>query len=145
MGAAKLAILFFYLRISPDRRFRISVYVTMGIVVAATIALTLPQLFACRSLSDTWTPTFSRLLFRKCIDLPKFSLAVAGVNFATDILVIALPIPMLRGLNMPLRQKIAVGLWFAIGSLSVLSRPDVTVLHRCADSILVPVLSASSA
>lgn len=50
----KLSLLFFYLRIFPDQKFRRIVYIVMGIVLAYLGTFMIAQFLQCRPLNQTW-------------------------------------------------------------------------------------------
>jgi hypothetical protein len=51
-----------------------------------------------------------------CVDLNAFFLSTASINAATDVALLILPFSLLKGLNMPVRQKIVAAAMFLTGS-----------------------------
>lgn len=54
---------------------------------------------------------------RKCINLNAGVWVAAAINIALDLLVVALPVPQVRGLALPNKKKIQVTIMFSIGIL----------------------------
>ena len=48
--------------------------------------------------------------------LNKVAIAQAVINIVTDVIIIALPIPTIYHLHMPMKQKISVGVILGLGS-----------------------------
>jgi hypothetical protein len=112
----KLSILLLYLRISPERKFRIAVQLVIAIVVGYNLASAFANLFSCNPISKTWDVSITE---GSCINRPLFYFANAGANIGTDVIMIVLPIPMLWNLQLPMRQKLALIGIFMAGSLYV--------------------------
>lgn len=56
VSCAKLSILFFYLRLSPDRNFRISVYVLVALTTAYTVIYNIVIFLLCDPPDKAWFP-----------------------------------------------------------------------------------------
>ena len=69
-------------------------------------------LFAGDPVSAAWT---GKGRFR--FDITKLGVAQAGTSIALDIVVLVFPIPVLWGLHMKTRRKIAIALIFWLGAL----------------------------
>lgn len=94
-------------------------YVYTSIVVAVgawCVAMILQCFFLCRPLAGFWDKTLPGV---KC--LPELTTWLGGAigNILTDLLVFALPIPMLSKLNLPGAQKAMLLGVFSLGFLSV--------------------------
>lgn len=55
-----------------------------------------------------------------CINRPAVYLANGVLNVVTDFVILLLPVPMIRGLQMPFRQKLLLAAMFSVGSLWVM-------------------------
>lgn len=105
----KLALLVLYWRINPSPVFRGSIIATAVMLVG-------------------YTATFSGLFAGPCnplatgsgVCLNNIALAQAVLNIFTDAVIILLPIPTIHNLNIPLKQKVQVGIILALGSAYVL-------------------------
>ena len=111
---AKLSLLTFYLRLSPERWFRLANWVTIFIIVGYTIGIFLSLIFACNPIAKSWDPSITE---GTCINSASLFIATAVANIATDIILFVLPIPMVIKLQIPLLQKIGLAFIFTIGSL----------------------------
>lgn len=102
---AKLSLLALYYRLNPDRKIRACIYGLAGLVFGYSLAITIVAAGPCNPRTHT---------DQKC--LTDLNLFMACINIITDFLILCLPIPMLRALQLPLKQKILLGLVFALGS-----------------------------
>lgn len=114
VGLAKVAILLFYLRLNPDRGFRTAVYISLILTISYVIALSLAILFACQPVARFWNP----FLEGHCLDARKLYLANAILNVIFDFVVLLVPVPMLRKLQVSTRQKLVIGALFSLGSVT---------------------------
>lgn len=93
------------------------VYTSIVVVIGAwCMAMILQCFFLCRPLAGFWDKTLPGV---KC--LPELSTWLGGAigNILTDLLVFALPIPMLSKLNLPGAQKAILLGVFSLGFMSV--------------------------
>ncbi|PPJ57690.1 hypothetical protein CBER1_00166 [Cercospora berteroae] len=127
---AKVSILMLYLRLSPEKWFKFSIYTTMAFVTSFTIATSLALVFACVPLARVWDPTVTD---GHCLNPGKVYLSMAGMNAATDVIMLILPMPLLNSLNLAFRQKMGIMLIFGVGSLTM-----ITSLVRLA--LMIPLL-----
>lgn len=114
MMFAKIAVLLCYLRITPQASFRLAVYIMIGVVVAYNIALMAALIFSCRPIAKSWDATIT---YGSCINRPAVYLANGILNIVTDFAILLLPLPMIKNLQMPTRQKVLLAAFFAVGSL----------------------------
>ncbi|KAI9810441.1 MAG: hypothetical protein M1826_003610 [Phylliscum demangeonii] len=114
MMFTKFAILIFFRRLSPQKVFRMAIYVTAFIVFGSYLSLGLALFFACHPIAMNWDITITH---GSCINRAAVYLATAGANIATDFAILLLPIPMLWHLQIPKRQKYGLALVFGAGSL----------------------------
>ncbi|KAA8625052.1 hypothetical protein PtrSN002B_006133 [Pyrenophora tritici-repentis] len=125
---AKLSLLALYYRLNPDRTIRMCIYGLAGLVFGYSLSITVVAAGPCNPQTHT---------DQKC--LTDLNLFMACINIITDFLILCLPIPMLRALQLPLKQKVLLGLVFALGSgvvvistvriiyvYSMISNPDST-------------------
>ncbi|KAK2667840.1 hypothetical protein RAB80_017031 [Fusarium oxysporum f. sp. vasinfectum] len=116
-GFTKLSLLTYYLRISPQRFFRIAVWISIGVVSVYTIVITLMMFLVC-------TPPRKAFNFKvdgKCMDAAILYMATAVSNIVTDVILFILPIPTIYNLHMPGIQKAGVIVVFGIASMTVVS------------------------
>ncbi|KAI0023811.1 hypothetical protein F4780DRAFT_776435 [Xylariomycetidae sp. FL0641] len=104
----KLAILTLYHKVNPGPIFRICVYAIASLMTCYTVILTVFIAGPCNAV---------HLGNTSCLN--SVTLAQSGLNIATDIAIIILPIPMIHSLKMPFKQKLALGGILALGSAVV--------------------------
>jgi hypothetical protein len=102
---AKFSLLVLYHRIDPHKWTRICVYVIAMIVFGYSLATTLMVSTTCNPL---------HVAASGCLAI--MGLWQASLNIVTDGLIILLPMPMLYRLQLPINQKIFLGVLFSLGS-----------------------------
>ncbi|RYP69772.1 hypothetical protein DL771_005881 [Monosporascus sp. 5C6A] len=112
VGFAKVSILLFYLRLSPQRWFHIVVYTLIGAVSCYSTVYLLLNIFPCRPIAAAWDRNIEK---KTCLDAWKAYWALSIFNILMDVATLMLPIPVIAPLNMPKKQKISVCLLFATG------------------------------
>lgn len=115
-ATCKIVILMFYLDINEvSTRFRWSVFATMFIVASVGISMFLSSLFACvpmRKIYDDSVPG-------ACYDRAAQYEAYAILGVITDLMIIAIPIPMVFQLHVSTRRKLGLLALFLVASLYV--------------------------
>ncbi|KKA29028.1 hypothetical protein TD95_004044 [Thielaviopsis punctulata] len=113
--ATKTSILMFYLRLSKNTNavLRLASWVVLVIVNLAGAVLTLMNIFQCRPIRAGWGPWEEGA---KCIPLLTEFICAAPVNVITDLAILVLPLPVLTGMKLPLRQKIILVGTFLLGA-----------------------------
>ncbi|KAJ1715169.1 hypothetical protein NYO67_2714 [Aspergillus flavus] len=110
-GFTKVSVLVFYMRIFPSRNFHRAVWSIVFIAAGYSVASVLANVLSCKPVDKAWYPTKTGY----CMNRPVFYFANAGLGIFTDFATVIVPIPWLRRLQMPLRQKIAVSCILAMG------------------------------
>lgn len=112
--ATKTSILVFYLRMASTTQIwlRIASYVTLVLVNFSGVILTILNAFQCEPLTEGFSPVQPA---KACRSLVTLYLCSAPVNIFTDLAILVLPIPVLTGMRLPLRQKIILVATFALG------------------------------
>lgn len=112
--ATKTSILIFYLTLSVSQRvFYWTTIMTLVIVNVSGLALSFLNIFVCRPMSIIFTnpkPDYAR-----CTDIVTLYLSSAPVNIVTDLLILLLPMPVLKGLRLPRKQKLILYVTFGFG------------------------------
>ncbi|KAG7138076.1 hypothetical protein HYQ45_004728 [Verticillium longisporum] len=111
INLTKASILALYLRIFVQRWCRICCYVLVSIILAYMVATTASSIFQCSPISGAWDKSSKPT----CIDLTKNWYANAGFSIATDILILLLPMQPIWASKLPVNQKRALMLVFALG------------------------------
>ncbi|KAF4632484.1 hypothetical protein G7Y89_g5648 [Cudoniella acicularis] len=112
---ARLSIPLFYAGIFITRSFRIAVYVMYAVIVGWGIAFTFTYTFQCNPSNPLWAQQQGKRV--GCVDISvNFYYAVSTILI--DVMVLALPWPMVWRLKMELKQKIAVLSIFMLGAIA---------------------------
>lgn len=109
----KIALLVFYLRISPQKYLRWGVFAAIFIILGYTFSLLFGLIFACTPIKKSFNVLVKE---GHCIDVISLYIATAACNIASDVILFFLPIPMVMNLQMPLKQKLGLFFVFGIGS-----------------------------
>ena len=115
VGVTKTSILLLYLRIFVQRWFRITTICIMSVVIAFTIASVMASIFQCSPIEFAFDKKIPG--GGKCINLTILWFFGAGFNILSDFVIIALPIPVIRSLKLPIRSKVALGGVLSLGLL----------------------------
>ncbi|KAK3367556.1 hypothetical protein B0H63DRAFT_83670 [Podospora didyma] len=113
---AKLALLLLYRRLAPQRWFQILVWSVMFVVVGSSVGIMFAAIFPCRPVSAAWDITIAEFT---CINRVALYEATAILGAITDVMVLAVPIPIVVTLQIPRRQKIGLVALFSIGAITV--------------------------
>lgn len=116
LWVVKLSILLFFRRIFSVQAFRSVNNIFIGITVAWGIAFTFTVAFQCTPVSTIWNK-FEMEYTANCVQVHPFYLFLAISDLILDISIYFLPIPHVWQLQLPLRQKFAVGGIFLLGSM----------------------------
>ncbi|KAJ0158838.1 hypothetical protein CTA2_10764 [Colletotrichum tanaceti] len=132
-GFTKLSLLTFYLHLSPQKWFRVAVWAGIVVVSLYTGCIAILMLFHCSPVRKAFDPNITG---GTCLNVGVLYMATAVSNVVTDVMLFALPMPMIFNLRMKLAQKIGAVLIFAIGSLTVAtSIVRLTLLPRLLSSL----------
>ena len=109
----KESICFLYLRLFNvgHRRFRRTVIASMAFIALYYVIATILTIFECTPVKKSW----DKPLPGTCLDLQAFFFANAAFNVITDVLVMALPIPVIAKLQIKRRQRLGLALIFFVG------------------------------
>ena len=112
--ATKTSILVFYLSLAKNQQvFRIATWATLLVVNIAGLALTFLNIFQCHPIGAVFAATVPPSA--TCTDIVALYLSSAPVNIITDLAILFLPMPILTGLRLPLKQKIILVITFGFG------------------------------
>ncbi|CEJ55395.1 hypothetical protein PMG11_01657 [Penicillium brasilianum] len=113
----KMSILFLYLRIFPEiRLFRNCVIATMVFTTVAIIIIVPMDIWQCVPVHAIWE---LKREDARCLNISGVAYASAGVNIATEIAVLILPLPLLRRLRTGIAQKVGLYALFGCGILVI--------------------------
>lgn len=114
VGTTKMSFVFLYLELFPIKWF---IWVCHGVnisIVAAIIAFDAGTIFQCTPIPYFWNRSIPG---GYCVETAAFWYGHAGWNSAADIMILLLPIPVIRSLQMGRAQKMAVMGVFGLGAL----------------------------
>ena len=112
--ATKTSILIFYLSLAKNQQvFRVATWSTLIVVNVAGLALTFLNIFQCRPVGAVFAASIPPSA--TCTDIVALYLSSAPVNIITDLAILFLPMPILTGLRLPLKQKIILVITFGFG------------------------------
>ncbi|KAH7042161.1 hypothetical protein B0J12DRAFT_630222, partial [Macrophomina phaseolina] len=110
-GLAKLSILCQYLRVFVSRRTTIATWLTVIVVTAYTLEAIFLGIFSCVPVQKYW----QRTLAGKCMDNPVYYYFNAAVNMLINLIIIAIPFPVLLRLNISNHNKYGMIIAFSFG------------------------------
>jgi fucose permease len=131
--ATKTSILILYLRLAKVTQviLRIASYVTLAIVIVAGVVLTFLNAFQCSPVISAFSPD----IHGKCVSIVTLYLCSAPVNIITDLAILVLPIPVLTGMQLPLKQKAILVFTFALGIFAtIIDVVRIYYLQRALDT-----------
>lgn len=111
----KVSILFFYLRIFPNPRFRQVCYMVMAWVSITGLIFLLLQIFQCIPVDyvwNGWTGTYGPHI---CLDVNTQVYAAAGFSIVQDFVILALPLPLIAKLKASWKAKLGIMVMFSLG------------------------------
>lgn len=114
IAAAKASILMLYMRVfSVDDRFFLSVKIAHLLNIMWLIAAILSLVFQCSPVEKAWNP----LKKGKCFSFAKLTIAIEVPNALLDFAIMALPMSMLRKLQVRLHDKLVLAVVFFLGGM----------------------------
>lgn len=111
----KMSMLFFYLKIFPERTVRRMLWGTVIFNVCFGIFFVVLTTFQCQPVSYYWTK-WDGEHSGKCLSISAIAWANAGVSIALDIWMLAIPLSQLRKLHLHWKKKIGVAMMFIVGA-----------------------------
>ncbi|KAH7039470.1 hypothetical protein B0J12DRAFT_762765 [Macrophomina phaseolina] len=117
----KLSILCFYRRMATntiERWFLHTVWASMAFVIGYTLTFILTTFLGCTPLVAYWNqvdPLWSRTHDWHCFNEGAAMLSASAISVMQDVLACGLPLLLFRKLQIPRRQKIALGCIFSVG------------------------------
>lgn len=135
----KASITLQYHRIFPGSRIRIACSGALFFLIIYGLWVVVGSFLTCVPVRRFWDDTVEG----NCLNRDAFWLSTAIVHIVTDVVLLAMPMPILIRLNIPKRQRIALVLVFALGGLyiplqSVSNNPhQIMFLAQKVNSVLV--------
>lgn len=116
LALLKMSLLFFYLRIFPDKKIRRLLYGTIVFNLIWGTVFTLISLFECRPISYYWT-NWDGEHTGNCFDQNLLGWSNAIISIVEDIWMLAIPLSQLKSLHLHWKKKIGVAVMFITGTL----------------------------
>ncbi|RYP64333.1 hypothetical protein DL770_009222 [Monosporascus sp. CRB-9-2] len=115
LSFVKISILFLYFRLftSASSALRRVSHVIVTIVVLASLWSIFSSALFCLPVAAFWDKSIGG----KCFPQKPMWYAAAALNILTDFMILILPLPSIKNLQLPRRQKLALSFIFAIGFL----------------------------
>ena len=92
-------------------------YVTMAFLTVSYVVLFFLAVFQCIPVQAIWNLDIKNA---KCISIGDISYANAAVNIATEVVILIMPIPVLKQLQLSFKRKVALYALFGAGIVYVL-------------------------
>lgn len=112
-------MLHLYITLFWTKEFKLVASAVIGLVAAYWFTTIVLMFFLCTPFRYLWDKTIQGT----CINLPAAWLSVSIINMILDLIIIAMPMPMLWNLRMPVSKKIAVSGIFSLGFMYVYIQP----------------------
>jgi hypothetical protein len=112
----KACMLFMFARVTVGTTHIKWIRFVAAYVVVGWIAVEIAFFTACRPFNGYWAVPPPN---PQCTTLEHFAIVQATFNISSDLFIIAIPIPMIASLSLPLKQKIGLGLLFSMGTFVV--------------------------
>lgn len=123
----QLSILAFYLRIMTDRMTRKIVWSFIVLVASFGVGNLFSMIFQCWPISFFWEGWKGEMIPASQIDMNLFSFVRGGLEIVVDLIILALPLPMLLKLQMKLQKKLQILSMFCVGF--VITGVSIARLH----------------
>ncbi|EEH16402.2 hypothetical protein PABG_06489 [Paracoccidioides brasiliensis Pb03] len=124
----KISIILFYLRIFPPTRVHIVCKTLIFFILGYSFASCVVVIFMCRPVEKFWDV---QIMYGSCIDRAASYYVNAAMSITTDMMTLAIPIPLIHRLTISLRQKIIIACILGMGSfVFIVSVVRVFSVHR---------------
>lgn len=111
----------------------VAIYVSVGWVSVQIAFFT-----ACMPFSGYWAVP---VLNPQCTTLQHYAIVQAVFNLSSDVLIIAVPIPMVVSLTLPIKQRIGLGILFSMGLFVVSWSTNITLPPTDKAKIIAAILT----
>lgn len=111
----KMSILALYLRLFPNKKLRMAVFACMGFLTLSVLILTPMVIWQCNPIYASWHLGAREDAY--CLSLSGVAYANAAINIVTELMIFAIPLPILRKLQIRPVRAIALYVLFGAGLL----------------------------
>jgi len=108
----KACMLFMFARMIGGTTYSKWIKIVGAWVILGWVAVQIAFFTTCRPFTGYWAVPPPN---PQCTTLEHFAIVQAAFNISSDVLIILLPMPMIKSLSLPLKQKIGLGLLFSMG------------------------------
>ncbi|KAL7915345.1 hypothetical protein GGI35DRAFT_436665 [Trichoderma velutinum] len=120
----KSCMLFLFRRLTLDLRQKQLVNITSGVCIAGYVSTVIVMLTKCLPIHKNWQ-VYPYPGDACALNIPNY-LALVVTNVTTDLMILAIPLPLLWRVQMPLIRKIVCALWLCMGIFII-----IATLLRC--------------
>jgi hypothetical protein len=113
----KLSVLFFYKRVFQGETFRRVTYAMFAIIFFWTVGFFFSNLLQCWPIDTNWNSQGGTAT-DACIQATEMYLGQAYSDVLTDLMILAIPLPCIWALQLPVRHRIGVSCIFLLGLLT---------------------------
>ncbi|KAK7740514.1 hypothetical protein SLS53_005357 [Cytospora paraplurivora] len=110
-----MSLLFFYLKIFPNKTVRILLWATVAFNAAWGATFVLLTAFNCRPISYAWTQWDGEHT-GTCLSTNAIGWSNAAISIAEDIWMLAIPLSQLKSLQLHWKKKVGVAIMFGTGT-----------------------------
>jgi len=110
---SKLSIICQYMRIFTQKNVVKLCRAMVGVLIVYGMWTVIGSALMCIPVSHFWDLSLNG----KCMNRLAFWFSNAALNIATDIMIFSIPMPLLKQLQLPKRQKIGLMFVFGFGAL----------------------------
>lgn len=111
--STKMSILLQYKRVFSTPRMRLACWIMIGFLGLYGTWTIISAWASCVPLAKFWDPTVPGF----CLDKKALWFSNSAIHIITDILILIYPMPVLKSLQLPKKQKFALMAVFALGGL----------------------------
>ena len=137
LGLCKLLVLFFYLRIFPNKRFRLAAYAVIAYISVYTVLAVFLLSFQCvpaHYIWEAWRAKAGPGNFH-CLDVNLMATVLDGEGvcrgvIGQDLVILLLPLPLLLKLNTSWRNRFNIITMFSLGIFVVITSSVVCAPNR---------------
>jgi hypothetical protein len=113
VNLTKVSILLQYQRIFSNTMLRKIIWFGLIFLICWGVTLCFLLPMACMPVAAFWNPEVKGY----CLDNETIWYVIAAINVVTDLAAFAMPIPVIRSLHLPKRQKAMLLIVFTLGVL----------------------------
>ena len=107
----RASVLALYIRIFRTPSFRTACYVIHGFNLAFFVAVVLACFLICRPFAFLWNQS----IHGSCGDQKSLDMFIGVFNLLMDLTTVSLPMPVVWGLQMPMKLKLSIICMFSVG------------------------------